>query len=363
MEIKEIINELEKFAELSLQESWDNCGVQVGCVQNELKGIVLCLDVTEKTILKAIETDSNLIISHHPLIFNGLKSLTGITKVEKIIIDAIKNGIVIYSAHTNFDKAPKGVSFALAQKIGLKNITPLLCEDKTLKKVIVFTPVSALEKIKEAAFSAGAGNIGAYDSCCFTSTGTGTFRALDGANPYVGNLGETHHENEVKFETIVTENKLNNVLDAIISVHPYEEVAFDVYNLDVTRKDIGLGIIGEIEPMNFNDFSAHLKKCLDIPYIRHSEKTTEIISRVALCGGSGASFTKEAIRCGANVYLSGDFKYHDFQLPNNKLTIMDIGHFESEKFIINIFYDIVTKKFSTFADRIVIECENPVFYV
>ncbi|MFI3262264.1 MAG: Nif3-like dinuclear metal center hexameric protein [Rikenellaceae bacterium] len=363
MKIKDIINELESFASLSLQEHWDNCGVQVGDTSLEATGIVLCLDVTLETVNKAIKKGFNLIISHHPLIFSGIKSLTGKNTTEKVMLSAIKNNLVIYSAHTNFDNAYGGVSFALAQKLGLKNISILVPSDEKLRKLAFFTPLSHIEQVQEAAFSAGAGRIGNYECCGFTSEGKGTFRALEGANPYVGQFNKTHTEEEVKFETIVTLGKLNAVINAVKRVHPYEEVAFDLFELQINRNDYGLGVVGEIEDTEFEDFAAHVKESLDIPYVRYSKKTEKPIRRVAICGGSGAPFIKNAITSNADIYLAGDFKYHDFQVPNDRIMIMDIGHFESEKFIIDIFYDIVTKKFSTFADCIDIDNGSPVNYI
>lgn len=363
MLIKNIVDEFELFADLSLQESWDNCGVQVGNVNQTCTGVVLCLDITEKSVVKAIENGFNLIISHHPLLFNGLKSITCKNETERIVYQAIKHDIVIYSAHTNFDKVIGGVSFELAKQIGLKNVRILSTTDKTIKKIVCFVPKSAIETIEQAAFNAGAGTIGNYDSCSFSSSGVGSFKALEGANPYVGSINKIHREDEIKFETIVPSHRLNSVLNAIRSVHPYEEPAFEVFNIDMVRKDVGLGVIGEVDSISFNDFSSHLKKCLDLPMIRHSNNSKSTIKRVAICGGSGASFIKDAIYSKADVFLSGDFKYHDFQTTNNLLTIMDIGHFESEKFIINIFYDILKKKFSIFARSVVIECENPVEYI
>ncbi|MFI3268256.1 MAG: Nif3-like dinuclear metal center hexameric protein [Rikenellaceae bacterium] len=363
MKIKDIVNELEQFAPLSLQEQWDNCGVQVGDVSQELKGIVLCLDITQETVSKAIENGFNMIISHHPLIFSGIKSLTGKNTTEKIVLSAIKNDLVIYSGHTNFDKAYGGVSFAVAKKIGLKNLSILVPSDEKLKKIALFTPKSHYEIVQNAAFSAGAGKIGNYECCGFTSEGRGSFRALEGANPYVGEINEIHFEDEVKFETIVTNDKLYNVLNAIKAVHPYEEVAYDIFNLEINRNDYGLGVVGDIEETNFDEFAEHIKNCLDIPYVRHSKKIEKNIQRVAICGGSGASFVKNAMYSNADIYLSGDFKYHDFQVPNDSIMVMDIGHFESEKFIIEIFYSIVTKKISNFADCILVDSGNPVNYI
>lgn len=363
MIIKEIIDVLEQFAPRALQEKWDNSGVQVGDINEECSGVVLTVDVTEKIIAKALESGANLIISHHPLIFSPVKSVTCSTSLGRMIFKAIKHGIVIYSGHTSFDSVKGGVSFIAARKLGLKKIKILAPQQNSLKKIVVYVPEAYVEIVENAAFGAGAGVIGDYDSCGFRVAGKGSFKAGENTNPFVGERGKLHRENEVRFETVVPGFMLSDVLNAIIGVHPYEEPAYDVFDLNVPNNNVGIGVVGDIDVTPFDEFAEKVKKVFGLNYIKCSRAECDKVSRVALTGGSGSSFIGDAVRSGADVYLTGDLKYHDLSETDYKVKLMDIGHFESEKFIIEIFYDILTKNFHNFATHIVKEYHNPVDYV
>ena len=231
MKIKEIVSALERFAPLPLQDGFDNAGLQIGLTDAETTGALLCLDVTEAVLDEAIASGCNLIISHHPLIFKGYKSITGKDYVERCILKAIKNDIVIYSAHTNLDNAPGGVNFKIAEKIGLKNVRILDPKESSLIKLVTFVPSAQAEEVRNALFTAGCGCIGNYDSCSYNTEGEGTFRAQEGSHPFCGTVGELHHETEVRIETILPEYKKGEVIRALLSKHPYEEPAYDLYPL------------------------------------------------------------------------------------------------------------------------------------
>lgn len=361
--ISDIIACIEQMAPLAYQESWDNSGVQVGDVNQEVKAVLLCVDITEATLDEAIERGANLIISHHPLIFKDIKKLTGRNYIERVIIKAIQHDIVLYSAHTNMDKCLGGVNFRIAQKLGLKNIRVLAPEANYLYKIVTYVPQSHIEKVRQAMWSAGAGTIGAYDSCSYTSEGNGTFRAQEGCNPFIGKINELHTEPELRLEMVVPKDKSGRVVAAIHSAHPYEEPAIDILPLANDYSQLGLGCVGELEnPITETEMLHYIKDKLNIQYIRHTQTSNKLISRVALCGGSGAEFIPNAIREKAGIYITADVKYHDFFNTENQIVIADIGHFESEQCIKEVFYEQLSKNFINFAISMA-ECDkSPVKY-
>ena len=362
--IADITALLGEIVPLAYQESYDNSGLQVGDSQAETASAILTLDVTEKVIDEAIELGAGLVISHHPVLFGGLKKLTGDSSTEKIVLKAIKNNIAIYSAHTNLDVIPGGVSYRLAQKLGLNNPEPLAPLSGKLVKLAVFTPDSHVEKVRDAMFLAGAGQIGNYDHCSFNTPGTGTFRAGDTANPYSGNRGEDHSGDEVRTEVIMPRHLLPRVIKAMTLAHPYEEVAYDIYNLDNTLPGAGMGITGELEAaMDPGEFLEHLRKSVGLQGLRYGHGKGTPIRKVALCGGSGSPLISAAISSGADAFVTGDIKYHSFHDAEGKILLADIGHFESEKFSLEILYEIITKKFPKFAVRFSKINTNPVNYL
>ncbi|MBN2681423.1 MAG: Nif3-like dinuclear metal center hexameric protein [Bacteroidales bacterium] len=361
MRLREIIDVIEKFAPGKLQESYDNSGIQVGNPNNEISATLICIDITEEVFEEAIRKNCNLIISHHPLIFSGLKSIAGRNSVEKIIIKAIKADINILSIHTNLDSAEKGVSNKLAEKIGLKNIRTLSPLKNQLQKLVFFIPIDNAENVRAAIFKAGAGHIGNYDSCSFNMQGKGTFRGLSGSKPFVGKSGSLHVEDEIRVETIVPEYLMGEVVRALLESHPYEEVAYDIYSLVNTNKNLGMGAIGELEQkIETEKFLSDLKSLLGTTNIRITKKVKEKINKVAVCGGSGSFLLKEAIKQGADVFISGDFKYHQFFEAENKIVIADIGHFESEQFTKEIIYDLLINNFPKFAVHLSEINTNPI---
>ncbi len=361
--VKEITDVLESIAPLALQESYDNAGLIVGDEQSEVKGVLICLDSTEDVVEEAIKHNCNLVVAHHPIIFSGLKKLNGKDYVERTVIKAIKNDIAIYAAHTNLDNVHHGVNEKICERLGLQNCSILSPKKGLLKKLVTFCPVGHAEKVRQALFDSGCGSIGKYDECSFNIEGSGTFRGGEGSNPFVGEKGKIHTEKEIRIETIFESFNESRVLRALLAAHPYEEVAFDVYPLSNFNQNIGSGMIGELaSPMTELDFLKHLKSAMKAASVRHTKLTGGKVSKVAVCGGSGSFLLDNAIRSGAQVFITADFKYHQFFDADGKLVIADIGHYESEQFTKELLRDLLVKNFSTFAVRLSEVGTNPVNY-
>ncbi len=363
MTISAIIDTLEKLAPISLQEDYDNAGLITGDKQWECTGILVSLDATEEIIKEAIEKKCNLVVSHHPIVFRGLKKISGKNYVEKTVITAIKNDIAIYAIHTNLDNVINGVNGKIADKLGLINRSILAPKSNLLQKLAVFVPVNDKEKVLNALFAAGAGNIGNYSECSFGNEGTGTYKAGSDSKPYLGKIGERHTENEIKVEVIFPGWLRQQVLKALIAAHPYEEVAYDLYNLANDHAQTGSGLIGELEsPVEETDFLENLKQVFGLSLIRHTSFTGKKIQKVALCGGAGSFLTSAAKAAGADVYVSSDIKYHEFFDADGRLLLADIGHYESEQFTIDLLFDILSEKFLNFAVLKTGLNTNPVHY-
>jgi dinuclear metal center YbgI/SA1388 family protein len=363
MKIDELIKVLELHAPLALQEDYDNAGLIVGDRNSIVKKALICLDITDETLDEAINANCDLIISHHPIIFKGLKKINGKNLVERVVIKAIQNNISIYAIHTNLDNVLEGVNGIIAKKIGLSNTQVLQRKSDLLRKLVTFCPVDKALNVRDALFRAGAGSIGNYDSCSFNVNGYGTFRANEDANPYVGEKKKLHTENEERIEVIYPLYKEANVLNSLLQAHPYEEVAYDIYPLRNELKGIGSGIIGELETEQTEDhFLSELKSIFNVLNIRHTEFLNKKIKKVAICGGSGSFLIQRAKNAGADVFVTGDIKYHDFFEADKKILLVDIGHYESEQFTKELIYSILIKKIPTFALRISERERNPVRY-
>lgn len=363
MKIKSIIGEIEAVAPLSYQESYDNAGLIFGDPENEIQSALLSLDITPATVEEAMLLKCGLIISHHPLIFRGIKKITGSTDVEKALILAIQNNIAIYAAHTNLDNVSGGVNAKLAAKLGLKNVRILDPLRGDLKKLVCFVPEEHAEKVRDAIFAAGAGKIGNYDQCSFNAGGYGTFRGNEKAQPFVGKKGEHHQEAEVRIESIFQAHRQGQIIRAMLESHPYEEVAYDIYSLENSNPLAGAGAIGEIEATEEMEFLHQVKERLSAGCLKHTALLNKPVSRIAICGGSGSFLLQKAIRQKADVFISADFKYHDFFEAEGKILIIDAGHFETEQFTIELFYELLIKKFPTFALCLSKTAKNPVFYL
>ncbi len=363
MNIGEIINYLEQLAPPSLQESYDNSGLITGQRDADCKGVLISLDATVEVVDEAISRGCNLVVSHHPVIFRGLKKITGSNYVERTIIRAIKNDIALYAIHTNLDNVIDGVSGMMASRLGLENLQVLSVKDQTLKKLYTYVPVAHSARVRQALFDAGAGHIGNYSECSFSTPGTGTFKGGDGTDPFVGEKGKLHEENEMKLEVIVPAWLERNVITALRASHPYEEVAYEVISLDNQYSQAGSGMIGEWKQgLGEKDFLKKLREVFRVPVIRHTAFMGKPIRRVALCGGAGSFLIPKALSMNADVYVSADFKYHEFFDADNRLLIADIGHFESEQFTIDLLREKLEQKFPNFAVLQTGVNTNPVRY-
>ncbi|MDQ3683540.1 MAG: Nif3-like dinuclear metal center hexameric protein, partial [Bacteroidota bacterium] len=300
---------------------------------------------------------------HHPIIFKGLKKINGKTYVEKVLIEAIKKDIAIYAAHTNLDNVVLGVNGKIAEKLGLQQIKILAPKQKILRRLITFAPNDKAEDIRKALFSAGAGHIGKYAECSFNSLGTGTFKAEDGADPSVGEIGKQHLEQETKIEIVYPFYLEIQVIKALIDNHPYEEVAYDIFTMENIHYGIGTGIIGDLsEPVEGKDFLNRLKQVFNTGVIRHTALLKKPVKKVAVCGGAGAFLISKALHQVADFYVTADLKYHEFFDAEGKMVVADIGHYESEQFTVDLLVEILLKKFPTFAVLKTRLLTNPVRY-
>jgi dinuclear metal center YbgI/SA1388 family protein len=364
MTIKEITTYLETLAPLAYQESYDNSGLLVGDDTQEVSGALICLDSTEEVIEEAIRKDCNLVIAHHPIIFSGLKKITGRTYIERTVIKAIKNDIAIYAIHTNLDNVEKGVNAKICERLGLKNMRILSPKKNLFRKLVTYVPLEQAEKVRQAVCDAGAGKIGNYEQCSFNGVGEGSFRAGPGAQPFVGKIGEMHREQEMRIEVFFEARIEKAVVKALLAAHPYEEVAYDVYGLENENTRVGSGMIGEMEePMEEVAFLQLLKSVMKTDCVRYTHLTGKRISRVSVCGGSGSFLLDDAIASGSDAFVTGDYKYHQFFDADGKLLLADIGHFESEQFTKELLFDVIRENFPTFAIHLSETITNPVNYL
>ena len=364
MKINQILQHLESIAPRSYQESYDNAQLLTGNLNWECTGVLLTLDAIEVIIEEAIETGCNLVIAHHPIVFSGLKSLTGKNYIERTIIKALKNDIAIYACHTNLDNVKIGVNQKFADKLGLINTRILAPKRGILKKLYTYVPIDHTVSVKDALFEAGAGRIGNYSECSFSSKGEGTFRGNDASNPFIGEKGERHVEQEDKLEVLFPMDVELKVVAALIKSHPYEEVAYDIVSLDNVHQEVGSGMAGELrEEMDTMAFLKMVKEKMKTSCIRHTEMTRSKIKKVAICGGAGSFLLPNAIKSGADIFITGDYKYHQFFDADGKIIIADIGHYESEQFTSELIYDILSQKFDNFAVRLSKYNTNPIKYL
>ncbi|HYM95238.1 MAG TPA: Nif3-like dinuclear metal center hexameric protein [Chitinophagaceae bacterium] len=363
MKIKEIISFLESIAPPSLQEPYDNAGLITGEGNWECNGIICSLDTTEEVVKEAIAKNCNLIVAHHPIVFGGLKKINGKNYVEKTVISAIRNDIAIYAIHTNLDNVLTGVNGKIASILGLRNVSVLSPKESTLKKLFTFAPLDKAEQVRNAIFSAGGGHIGNYSECSFNAGGEGTFKAGKGTDPYVGNIGKRHTEQEIKIEVVFPAWLESSIIQAMKSGHPYEEVAYDVVSLSNSHPGTGSGVIGHLpQALDETAFLALIKKTFNVPVIRHTRFLNKPIQKVAICGGAGSFLVPKALAAWADIYITADMKYHEFFEANDQLVIADVGHFESEQFTIDLLKEILEQKFPNFAVLKTTVKTNPVKY-
>lgn len=363
MRIQEVIRALEQWAPPVLQEDYDNSGLQVGDPAMEVERALLTLDCTEAVVAEAVQQDCGLIIAHHPVIFKGLKALTGGNAVQRTLLAAVRANVAIYAIHTNLDNVLDGVNGEIAARLGLKPLGVLDAKPGQLCKLGVFVPVGHADAVRNALFAAGAGRIGRYDECSFQVEGTGSFRAGAGTSPFVGEPGTRHAESEVRVEVICPVHATAAVVAALKAAHPYEEAAFDLYPLLNHHPGIGSGLVGEWDqPLEEAAFLDRLKQVFACPAVRHSRLTGRPVKRVALCGGSGAFLIPKALAAGADAYVTADVKYHEFFLPEGRLLLADIGHFESERFTPERIRNHLARILPTFATRLSETGTNPIHF-
>lgn len=363
MKIQDITIALEAWAPRSLQEDYDNSGLQVGDPDMVVTSALVCLDCTEEVVEEAARLGCGLIITHHPLIFRGLKSLVPKGHVERTLLAAIKHGIALYAIHTNLDNVADGVNGEVAARLGLRPLQVLDPRSAQLRKLAVFVPMDHAEAVRNALFAAGAGHVGAYDECSFNLEGEGTFRGGQGTNPFVGQLGVRHTEREVRVEVIYPVHKEGAIIRAMRAAHPYEEVAFDMIPLANVTFQIGSGLLGEWEQaIDERAFLARLKEVFGVAAIRHTRLMGRPVRRVALCGGSGAFLLPKAITSGADAYITGDVKYHEFFEADGRLLLADIGHYGSEQFTMHLIQRRLRELFPTFAVHLTGTLTDPIHY-
>ena len=333
VQLSKITTLMESFAPPYLAEKWDNPGLLIGSPQEEISRAVACLDVTMETVDFAIEKKINLIISHHPVIFNKLSSLRTDTYDGLMYQKLLSHHISVYSAHTNWDSAEHGVNEILARRIGLVDIRGLVpVHTEQLYKFAVYVPQSHVEAVRTALGEAGAGFIGNYSHCMFSSNGEGQFKALSGTHPFIGAIGVLEKTPEVKVETIIPASRLNLLLSAVKMAHLYEEPAFDIYPLANQGKSDYLGRIGRLaQPESARMVLRKIKRALGIQILSYAGNEDTLVQKIAVCGGAGASFIREAKAAGAQLYLTGDVKYHEAQdAVKCGLVIADGGHYGTE---------------------------------
>ncbi len=363
MKLSHLTEYLESLAPLAYQEDFDNSGLIVGQPDQEILQILISLDCTEAVVDEAIAGNCQVVVSHHPIVFRGLKKFNGKTYVERVVEKAIKHNIALYAIHTNLDNIQPGVNKRICDILGLTNTRILSPKPNQLKKLVTYVPLAQAEQVRNALFHAGAGNIGNYSETSFNSQGQGTFKGNENTDPYVGEPGMRHTEDEIRIEVVypvVLESKL---LMALVLAHPYEEVAYDLYNITNNNQQVGSGMIGELEyPINEEIFLALVKEKMQAQVIRHTAFTGRPIKKVAICGGAGGFLLKQAIGAGADIFITADYKYHEFFDAEGKIIIADIGHYESEQFTRQLLYDMIKNKFGSLDLRITKVDTNPVKY-
>ncbi|MGB5822132.1 MAG: Nif3-like dinuclear metal center hexameric protein [Saonia sp.] len=363
MIVKEVTDILEELAPLAYAEDFDNVGLLVGDVSAPVSGILVTLDTLENVVEEAIAKKYNLIISFHPIIFKGLKKLTGSSYVERVVIKAIQHKIAIYSMHTALDNSNRGVNAKICEVLGLRKIQILIPQTGTIKKLSTYVPKADATRLKEALFAAGAGNIGNYSNCSFTSDGTGSYKAGENANPTKGKVGTTHYEAETQINVTYRKAYENKVLQSLFQNHPYEEVAYEIFTLDNSDRQIGMGMIGELQQaVKEEAFLKYVKEKMKASVVRHSKLIGKNIKKVAVLGGSGSFAIAAAKAAGADIFITADIKYHQFYEAEGKIIIADIGHYETEQFTKNVIVDYLTKKIPNFAISLSESITNPIKY-
>jgi len=364
MTVQDVINHLHDLAPLAYAEDFDNVGLLVGDKYQSVSGVLVTLDTLEAVVDEAIENNCNLIVSFHPIIFKGLKKLTGKTYVERVVIKAIQNNIAIFSIHTALDNAVEGVNSIICDQLGLKNKKILIPQSDTIKKLQTYVPKENGESIRKALFNAGAGSLGNYESCSFNVDGEGTYLGNENSNPAIGKKGQLHTENETAISVTFKKHLESKILKTLFQSHPYEEVAYEISTLENKNQNIGMGMVGDLEsPLSEIDCLKFIKKKMNTACVRHSQFLNKDIKRIAVVGGSGSFAINAAKASGADLFVTADLKYHDFFSAENTIVLADIGHYESEQYTKTFLVDYLSKKMTNFAIILSKTNTNPVKYL
>ncbi len=364
MTVKDISNCLEEMAPLGYAESFDNVGLLIGDYAMKVTGVLVTLDTLENIVEEAIAKDCNMIVSFHPIIFSGLKKINGTNYVERVVLKAIKHDIAIYSMHTALDNTKQGVNAQICNTLGLRNQEILIPKKESLRKLTTYVPSASLETVRNALFTAGAGALGEYSNCSFSVKGEGTFKAGKNSNPFVGNIGELHKEEEMLLSITFESYQEKNIVRALQDSHPYEEVAYEVTAILNKNQHTGMGMVGTLEKsMDTEAFLHYVKEKMNTECIRHSKTHSSSIQKVAVLGGSGSFAIRNAIAAGADAYITADLKYHEFYQAENSILLCDIGHYESEQFTKNLLVEYLTKKIPNFAIHLSEKRTNPIYYI
>ena len=353
--IRTITSALEQWAPPASAQDYDNVGLHVGRSNTEVTRGLVALDLTHDVLQEAIDTGAELIVTHHPLIFGSLSHVTDGEYVNHLALQLAEHGIALYCIHTNLDAAHGGVSMALAERLGVADPTFLAPMDDVSYKLVTFVPVEHAESVHAAMADAGGGRIGDYDACAFRSTGTGTFRPGEGTDPYIGTAGgDIEQAEEIRLEMEVTQWTLPAVRRAMQEAHPYEEVAYDVYALNQSTTQAGMGAIGTLDtPCSLSDFLARVSDRLDAASLRYAGATDTTVERVAVCGGAGSSLVHAARSAGADAYVTADVKYHDFfnvldaDTGTPQMAFIDAGHYETEALTEALLCNWLDERFGT----------------
>lgn len=363
MKIKDLIQYFEKLAPTAYQESYDNAGLIVGNPNDEIRGVIVSLDSTEEVIDEAIQKNCNVVVAHHPIVFKGLKKFTGKNYVERTIIKAIKNDIAIYAIHTNLDNVVGGVNFKIAERLELQNVRILSPKNDVLMKLVVFVPTEHTNQLLEALYEAGAGEIGNYSNCSFRVNGIGTFKPNEKSNPFIGKTGVLEEVEENRIEVIFPSFLQNSIINAMKVAHPYEEVAYYLSVLNNQNQEVGSGAIGELKnPIDALNFLSYVKEKMSVSVIKYTKLLSNPIKKVAVCGGAGGFLLNDAIAQNADIFITSDYKYHEFFDADGRIIIADIGHYESEQYTKDLLRDYICKKFTNFAVHLSETITNPIKY-
>ncbi|HET8838256.1 MAG TPA: Nif3-like dinuclear metal center hexameric protein [Flavobacteriaceae bacterium] len=350
MTVQDITAELEEWAPLETAEEFDNVGLLVGKKETEITGILVTLDCLESVVDEAIEKKCNLIVSFHPIVFSGLKKITGKTYVERVVMKALKNDIAIFSMHTALDNSFFGVNAMISDQLNLSKRKILIPKRENILKLTTYVPNQNAAELREKLFEAGAGNIGNYSHCSFNLEGTGTFQGEENSNPTVGERGKIHFENETQLNLTFPKYLEHKILNTLFKNHPYEEVAYEITRLQNENQQLGMGMIGDLPlPISEQTFFQQLKEKFHLKSIRHSEFLGKKVRKIAVLGGSGAFAISAAKREKADVFITADLKYHDFFKAEKSILLADIGHYESEQWTKNGIHSFLTKKIRNFA--------------